>query len=69
MSPGFFIAEQNRAVLTPERMEAIKRQTPMGRFGEPSELVGTVLLLAGPAGQFITGANFAVDGGVTAFIL
>ena len=69
ISPGFFVAEQNRAVLTPERREAIIRQTPMGRFGEPDELVGTILLLAGPSVSFITGANYAVDGGVTGFIL
>jgi len=69
ISPGFFVAEQNRNLLTPDRREAIIRQTPMARFGAPEELVGTILLLAGPAGRFITGANFAVDGGVTAFIL
>lgn len=62
--PGFFPAEQNRKVLTPDRVAAILGQTPMGRFGEARELVGATLLLAsGKAGGFITGAELVVDGG------
>jgi len=62
--PGFFPAEQNRKVLTPERVASIMGHTPMGRFGKADELVGAVLLLASErAGSFITGAELAVDGG------
>lgn len=65
--PGFFPAEQNRRVLTPERIDSIMRGTPMKRFGEAEELVGALLLLASSkAGQFITGTHVNVDGGFTA---
>ena len=65
--PGFFPAEQNRRVLTPERIDSIMRSTPMKRFGEPDELVGALLLLtSSKAGQFITGTHVNVDGGFTA---
>jgi NAD(P)-dependent dehydrogenase (short-subunit alcohol dehydrogenase family) len=65
--PGFFPAEQNRKVLTPERIDAIMRGTPMKRFGESEELIGALLLLVAPvAGQFITGTHINVDGGFTA---
>ena len=65
--PGFFPAEQNRAILTKERAASIMSQTPMARFGEPEELVGaTLLLLSKKAGSFITGAAYYVDGGFTA---
>lgn len=67
LSPGFFPAEQNRKVLTPDRVERIMLQTPMNRFGEPDELAGALLLLASPtAGRFLTGANLVVDGGFMA---
>jgi NAD(P)-dependent dehydrogenase (short-subunit alcohol dehydrogenase family) len=69
LSPGFFPAEQNRKVLTPDRVENIMRHTPMQRFGEPKELAGAILLLAGPAGSFLTGANIVVDGGFTAMTI
>ena len=61
--PGFFPAEQNRKVLTPDRVAAIMAKTPMKRFGEPEELAGAVLLLASDAGSFITGSELVVDGG------
>jgi NAD(P)-dependent dehydrogenase (short-subunit alcohol dehydrogenase family) len=62
--PGFFPAEQNRKVLSPERIASIMAHTPMGRFGEARELVGAALLLAGNgAGSFITGTELVVDGG------
>jgi NAD(P)-dependent dehydrogenase (short-subunit alcohol dehydrogenase family) len=68
--PGFFPAEQNRKVLTPERVASIMGHTPMGRFGEPGELVGATLLLASDrAGSFITGAELAVDGGFSAMTI
>ena len=70
LCPGFFPAEQNRAILTPERTEAILRHTPMARFGDPQELIGAaLLLLARAAGSFITGAVYHVDGGFTAMTI
>lgn len=69
LSPGFFPAEQNRKVLTPDRVENIMRHTPSGRFGEPHELAGAVLLMASDAGSFLTGANICVDGGFTAMTI
>ncbi len=67
--PGFFPAEQNRKVLTPERVAAIMGHTPMKRFGEARELVGATLLLAGAAGGFITGSELIVDGGYHAMTI
>ncbi|MBN1590018.1 MAG: SDR family oxidoreductase [Pirellulales bacterium] len=64
--PGFFPAEQNRKLLTQERIDAIMQGTPMRRFGEPEELVGALLLLVSNAGRFITGTHVNVDGGFTA---
>ena len=64
--PGFFPAEQNRNVLTPERVEAIMGHTPMKRFGEARELGGATLLLASQAGSFITGTEIIIDGGFAA---
>lgn len=67
LSPGFFPADQNRAILDAQRTESVIRHTPLGRFGEPIDLDGAVLLLASErAGRFITGANIFVDGGFTA---
>ena len=65
--PGFFPAEQNRKVLTPDRVASILGHTPMQRFGEARELVGATLLLASDAaGAFITGTELIVDGGFNA---
>ena len=62
--PGFFPAEQNRKVLTPERVASIIGHTPMGRFGEAEELVGaTVYLASRRASSFVTGTILRVDGG------
>ena len=69
LSPGFFPAEQNRKVLTEDRIASIMGHTPMQRFGEPEELAGAVLLLVSPAGSFITGANIVVDGGFMAMTI
>ncbi len=67
--PGFFPAEQNRKVLTPDRVASIMGHTPMKRFGEAKELVGATLLLAGDAGSFITGSEIVVDGGYHAMTI
>lgn len=68
--PGFFPAEQNRKVLTPERVSSILGHTPMKRFGEATELVGATLLLASDnAAGFITGAEIVVDGGYHAMTI
>lgn len=68
--PGFFPAEQNRKVLTPERVASILGHTPMQRFGEARELIGATLLLASDAaGSFITGAELIVDGGFHAMAI
>jgi len=66
LCPGFFPAEQNRKILSPERTAMIMSQTPMNRFGNPEELLGAAILLCAPvAGSFITGAEVYVDGGFT----
>src|SRR5580692_6130030 len=64
--PGFFPAEQNRKVLSPDRVASIMAKTPMGRFGQAHELAGAALLLASEAGSFITGSELVVDGGFDA---
>lgn len=65
--PGFFPAEQNRALLTPERLDSIFNHTPMRRLGTPEELDGVILWLAAPqASSFVTGALIHVDGGFSA---
>lgn len=62
--PGFLPAEQNRKILTPERVAKIMGHTPMNRFGEPCELVGAAIYLACErASSFVTGAILRVDGG------
>jgi NAD(P)-dependent dehydrogenase (short-subunit alcohol dehydrogenase family) len=66
LCPGFFPAEQNKKILSPERVASIMGKTPMNRFGTPDELLGAAILLCAPvAGSFITGAEVYVDGGFT----
>lgn len=67
--PGFFPAEQNKKVLTPERVAQIMGHTPMNRFGEARELIGATLVLASDAGSFITGTEMVVDGGYAAMTI
>ncbi|MEM1354082.1 MAG: SDR family oxidoreductase [Planctomycetota bacterium] len=67
--PGFIPAEQNKKVLTPERVGQIMGHTPMNRFGTPDELIGATLLLASDAGRFITGTELVVDGGFNAMTI
>ena len=73
MAPGFFIGDQNRALLLNEdgsptdRGQTIINNTPMGRFGEPDELIGTAVWLASDASRFVTGTVIPIDGGFYAF--
>ena len=73
IAPGFFVGEQNRRLLlndddslTP-RGQSIISHTPMARFGNPNDLLGTVLWLVSPASAFVTGIVVPVDGGFSAF--
>lgn len=62
--PGFFPAEQNRKILSEERVESIMNHTPMKRFGSPDELQGAAVWLSSErASSFVTGAMIRVDGG------
>lgn len=73
IAPGFFIADQNRRLLLKEddtltdRGKTIISQTPMKRFGEPDDLISTVLWLCDDRSSFITGIVVPVDGGFSAF--
>ena len=73
IAPGFFITEQNRALLTQsdgsytDRGKTIIAHTPFGRFGNPEELLGTLHWLASDASKFVTGTLTVVDGGFDAF--
>jgi NAD(P)-dependent dehydrogenase (short-subunit alcohol dehydrogenase family) len=74
LAPGFFLTDQNRYLLTDketgeltERGRSIIAHTPMGRFGQPEELLGAVLWLLSPASAFVTGIVVPVDGGFLAF--
>lgn len=74
IAPGFFLTRQNRFLLTDEqtggltpRGQAIVAHTPMGRFGAPEDLFGTVLWLLSPASAFVTGIVVPIDGGFSAF--
>lgn len=74
IAPGFFLTEQTKGLLQredgtlTERAQKVISQTPMGRFGEPQELIGTLLwLLSEPASGFVNGAVIPVDGGFSAY--
>ncbi len=74
ISPGFFMTEQNRFLLTDaetgamtQRGQTILNHTPMGRLGQPEDLIGTVFWLVSPASSFVTGTVIPVDGGFSAF--
>ncbi len=75
IAPGFFITEQNRALLTnpdgsfTERGQDVIRQTPFGRMGQPEELCGTIHYLMSDAARFVTGTVAVVDGGFNAFAM
>jgi len=63
IAPGWFVTEMNNDYLMGEAGVAIKREIPMGRFGNPGDLDGALLLLVSDAGGYITGATIVVDGG------
>ncbi len=74
IAPGFFLSEQNRFLLTDKdtgeltaRGHRIIDHTPLGRFGVPEDLLGTVLWLLSPASAFVTGITVPVDGGFSAY--
>ena len=73
LAPGFFLTDQNRTLLTTESGELTPRghtiieQTPMGKFGEPEDLIGTTLWLCGDGASFVTGVVIPIDGGFSAF--
>ncbi len=73
LAPGFFLTDQNRALLTVENGDLTPRgntiidQTPMGRFGVPEDLIGTTLWLCGEGSAFVTGVIIPIDGGFSAY--
>jgi NAD(P)-dependent dehydrogenase (short-subunit alcohol dehydrogenase family) len=73
IAPGFFVGDQNRKLLLNEdgsltpRGQSIITHTPMARFGNPDDLLGTVLWLVSPASEFVTGIVVPIDGGFSAF--
>lgn len=73
LAPGFFLTEQNRTLLTnadgglTDRGNTIISHTPMGRFGTPDDLTGTLLWLCGDGSKFVTGVVIPIDGGFSAF--
>lgn len=74
IAPGFFLTEQNRFLLKDEksgeltpRGKTIIEHTPMGHFGDPEELVGTVLWIISDAAKFVNGVTIPIDGGFSAF--
>ncbi|MBN2008019.1 SDR family oxidoreductase [candidate division KSB1 bacterium] len=70
IAPGFYPAEQNKKLLTEDRIESIFRHTPMKRFGKAEELIGaTIWLASSNASSFVTGAIIWVDGGFSAMTI
>lgn len=74
IAPGFFLGEQNRFLLIDQesggwtpRGQKIVDHTPMGRLGNPEDLLGAVLWLLSPAASFVTGITVPVDGGFSAY--
>jgi NAD(P)-dependent dehydrogenase (short-subunit alcohol dehydrogenase family) len=73
LAPGFFLTDQNRTLLTnsdgslTQRGNQIIEQTPMGKFGEPEDLIGTTIWLCGEGANFVTGVVVPIDGGFSAY--
>ena len=74
MAPGFFLTDQNRYLMLDgttgnltERGESIVAHTPLGRLGDPEDLVGAAVWLASPASEFVTGIVLPIDGGFSAY--
>jgi len=73
IAPGFFIGDQNRALLLnadgslTARGQSIIAHTPAAQFGEPDDLIGALVWLCSPAARFVTGTVIAIDGGFSAF--
>jgi NAD(P)-dependent dehydrogenase (short-subunit alcohol dehydrogenase family) len=74
IAPGFLIGNQNRALLLDEKTGGLTKRgqtiidhTPMGRFGNPEDLLGTIIWLLSPAAAFVTGVVVPIDGGFAAF--
>jgi len=73
IAPGFFLTDQNRALLTNEdgsltqRGQQIIDQTPMGRYGTPDDLISSTLFLCDDASAFVTGIVIPIDGGFSAY--
>jgi NAD(P)-dependent dehydrogenase (short-subunit alcohol dehydrogenase family) len=74
IAPGFFLTRQNKFLLTDERTgeltargKSILDHTPMGRFGQPEDLLGTILWLLSRASAFVTGIVVPIDGGFSAY--
>jgi NAD(P)-dependent dehydrogenase (short-subunit alcohol dehydrogenase family) len=74
IAPGFFLTEQNRYLLTDKETGALTQRgkkiiehTPMGRFGEPEDLLGATIWLLSPASKFVTGIVLPIDGGFSAY--
>lgn len=74
IAPGFFLTDQNRFLLLDEasgewtpRGQQILNHTPMGLFGKPEDLIGTVLWLLSPGAQFVHGVVVPIDGGFSAY--
>ena len=63
--PGWFETDLTRGTRTSPRGDEIRRRTPAGRWGEPTDLVGPAIFLASAASDFVTGVAFPVDGGYT----
>ena len=67
IAPGYFTTEMNRALIENPEFDAwVKKRTPAGRWGDPSELAGACVFLASPAADYVTGQVIFVDGGFTA---
>lgn len=69
LAPGYIVTEMNRALMDDPEFDAwVRRRTPVGRWGEPDELIGAAVFLASDASEFVNGQVLVVDGGFSAVI-